>query len=393
MASPRPAPGPPAAARWKRSKSRGRSAAGIPGPLSSTVRLTRLPWAWTLILTWPRPGPLGPLGPLGPGPGVPAGVVHQHARQPVDPLRRRADQGGPAAGVRGDLGPDGAEAVGAGLGQDGQVDRLVAGRRRPGVEPGQPQHVVDQLPQPAALGLDPAQRVAVLRGIPGAGQGHVGFGPDHAERRAQLVRGVGGELQLAAAGLLDRRQRAQPHDQCAEEHGQQQHRPGDELGVQQQPRGMRVAGPALARDQPVGPVAGQLEQERAGAAHLGREGQALARRVRGQQPGGQRGRARAVSRDRAGRADPPQEDRRGVGVHVVGGRGRSRRGRALAEDGRVAGRGGQPGAQVVLALRGLVHGEQHVEDDRADDVEHGDDRGRGGRDLGRGAEPHDGIIR
>ena len=56
MARPRPVPGPWSAARWNRSNSRGRSSAGIPGPLSSTVRLTRLPWAWTPILTCP-PGP------------------------------------------------------------------------------------------------------------------------------------------------------------------------------------------------------------------------------------------------------------------------------------------------------------------------------------------------
>jgi len=51
MARPRPAPAP--SARWNRSNSRGRSASGMPGPLSSTVRLTRLPWARTWIRTWP----------------------------------------------------------------------------------------------------------------------------------------------------------------------------------------------------------------------------------------------------------------------------------------------------------------------------------------------------
>ena len=284
---------------------------------------------------------------LGPDadPDLPAGarvaarVVHQHAGQPVDPLRWRADQRGPGADVRGDGWPDvrgdggadGAEPVGAGLGQRDQVHRLVAGRRRPGVEPGQPQHVVDQLAQPAALALDAGQRVPVLGRLARAGQGHVGFGPDHAERRAQLVRGVGGELQLAAPRLLDRRQRPQAHHQRAEEHGQQQEGPGDDLGVQQQPLGVHVPGPALARDQPVAAVARQLEPERARLGEVGGEGEPVVRRVRGEQAGRQPGRARAVRGDRPGRVDQPQEDRCGVGVHVIGRRGRSRRGDALAE--------------------------------------------------------------
>jgi hypothetical protein len=165
---------------------------------------------------------------------VPAGVVDQHPGQPVDPLRRRADQHGAVRGLRADRGADGTEPVGTGLGERGQVDRLAAGRRGLGVEPGQPQHVLHQLAQPLALALDPAQRVAVLGGLPRGGQGHVGLRPDHAERGAQLVRGVGGELELAAARLLDRGQRAQAHEQQAPEHGEQQERPGDDLDVQHQ---------------------------------------------------------------------------------------------------------------------------------------------------------------
>ena len=324
------------------------------------------------------------------GARVAARVVHQHAGQPVDPVRRRADQRGTGAHVRGDRGPDGAEPVGAGLGQRDQVHRLVAGGRRPGVEPGQPQHVVDQLAQPAALALDAGQRVPVLGRLARAGQGHVGFGPDHAERRAQLVRGVGGELQLAAPRLLDRRQRPQAHHQRTEEHGQQQEGPGDDLGVQQQPLGVRVPGPALARDQPAAAVAGQLEPERVRLAEVGGEGEPVVRRVRGQQAVRQPGRARAVRGHRAGRVDQPQEDRCGVGVHVIG---RSRRGGALAEYGRIMSGGREPRAQVVVALRGLVAGEQHVEHDRADDVEDGDDRRRAGGDPGGGAHLHAGRIR
>ena len=195
--------------------------------------------------------------------GVPAGVVDQHPGQPVDPLRGRAYQHGVVRGLGADRGADGAEPVRAGLGQRAQVDRLLAGRRRPGVEPGQPEHVVHQAPQPLALTLDPGQCVAVLAGLARGGQGHVGLGPDHAQRGAQLVRGVGGELELAAPRLLDRGQRAQADHEQAAEHRQQQERPGDDLAVQQQALGVLVAGHALARDQPAVAVPGQLEPERA----------------------------------------------------------------------------------------------------------------------------------
>jgi hypothetical protein len=76
------------------------------------------------------------------------------------------------------------------------------------------------------------------------------------------VRGVGGELELAAARLLHRGLRAQADQQRAEEHGQQHDRPGDELGVQQQAPRVRVAGQALARDQPAATVPGLLQPER-----------------------------------------------------------------------------------------------------------------------------------
>src|ERR1700722_2523690 len=51
--APGPGPGRCSVTRWKRSNRRERSASGMPGPLSSTVRLTRLPWVRTPIRTCP----------------------------------------------------------------------------------------------------------------------------------------------------------------------------------------------------------------------------------------------------------------------------------------------------------------------------------------------------
>ena len=129
-----PAPGRsrrgPGRHRWKRSNTRSRSASGIPGPESSTVRTTRPPEAVTPTSTDPA------------GSGVLAGVVHQDGDEAVDPLLvapdpRRAR--GARAGREGDragLG-DGPEAVRRGGYRLRHVDsaRPVPGRgcgRRPG---------------------------------------------------------------------------------------------------------------------------------------------------------------------------------------------------------------------------------------------------------------------
>ena len=52
-----------------------------------------------------------------------------------------------------------------------------------------------------------------------------------------------------------------------------------------------------------------------------------------------------------------------------------------------------PPGQMVVVLLGQVRGDQHVEDDHADDVDDGDDRRRAGGDLGGRAGPHAGMIR
>jgi len=73
--------------------------------------------------------------------------------------------------------------------------------------------------------------------------------PVHHEPPAgRPVAGAGGELELAAARLLHRRQGPQAHHERAAEHGQQEERSGDDLAVQQQPLGVRVASPLWLPD-------------------------------------------------------------------------------------------------------------------------------------------------
>ena len=325
--------------------------------------------------------------------GVPAGIVDQDPGQPVDPFRRRADQHGIVRGLRADRGTDGTEPVRAGLRQRRQVDGLVTGRRRPGVEPGQPEHVIDQLPQSLALALDPHQRVAVLGGLPRSGQGHVGFRPDHAEGGAQFVGGIGGELKLAAPRLLDGSQRPQAHDQRAEEHREQQERPGDDLGVQQQPPGVRVAGLALARDQPAAAIRRHLQPERTHPAQARGEREPVAGAVPGEQGRGQDGRTGAVPGDHPARVRGPQEYRGAVGVDVATRlAGRADPGHSLVERRRILPDHGQAAGQPLVVLLGQVPGDHQVEHDHADDVDARDDSRRDGGDLGRGAGSHAVLV-
>ena len=78
--------------------------------------------------------------------------------------------------------------------EPGQIDRLAL-QRPPGVEPGEQQHVLDELGHPLGLGFDPAHRVGDVVGqlVPLALR-QFGVAADRGERGAQLVAGVGDEL-------------------------------------------------------------------------------------------------------------------------------------------------------------------------------------------------------
>ncbi len=81
IASPSPVPPGRSSARWNRSRTSSRSASGIPGPESSTASVT-----------WPPASVTPQLDPAAAA-GVPAGVVQQHADQPVDRVAVRPDGG------------------------------------------------------------------------------------------------------------------------------------------------------------------------------------------------------------------------------------------------------------------------------------------------------------
>ncbi len=264
MASPSPAPPPCSVARWNRSNSRARSAAGIPGPLSSTVRLTRPPRAATLSRT------------------LPSGPAYRQALSTSTPVSRSIHSGGAliqAAGegltvteIPGDV------ACATAWNRSAHSSAMV--HRSTGSAPGGGGCESNRASQSRSSTmlrsrwLSRSMRCRVARYLvrrAGCAQRDADFRADHRQRGAQFVRGVRGELQLAAPGVLHRGQRAQPDDQRPGEHGQQQHRRHRHLAVLQHVGHVLLLGQALAGHQPACPVAGADQPERAGAElHRGR---------------------------------------------------------------------------------------------------------------------------
>ena len=164
---------------------------GMPGPLSSTVSLTRAP----------RRDGRPDRAALG---RVLAGVVEKDAEQAVEPLGRRGDHdASPAwrATVEVEvarLGDD-AEPVDRLRREHAEVDRLGVRLACGGVEAGEPQQVLEQPAHPLRLRGRSARRRAIPRRVSLLREGEARLGLDHRQRRAQLVRGVGGELELALA--------------------------------------------------------------------------------------------------------------------------------------------------------------------------------------------------
>ncbi len=147
---------------------------------------------------------------------------------------------------------DGPEPVDRLGGQDGEVDRLGVGRLLRRVEPGEPEEVLDQPAHPLVLDVDLAERGAVPLGVAVLGQGQARVRLDDRQRRPQLVRRVGGELELADAGLLDRRGDPPSDRHGSEEDDDEQDRGDDQLGQQEgRPRlvdrGGRLADHDVAR--------------------------------------------------------------------------------------------------------------------------------------------------
>ena len=219
IARPRPAPlasEDVESARWNRSKMRSRSCAGMPGPESSTTH-RRAP-----ALGRHRDVDGAALG------RVLAGVVDEDADQAVDELGRGGDHDRRRGRVHPErdaarLGDRGEPVRGLGD-EDPEVHRVRRPRRLGGVEPCQPEHVLEQAPHPLRLAVDAPEGVAIPAGVALLREREGRVRLDHREWRAELVAGVGRELDLPATGRLDRRGDPAPDDDRADEHRAEQER-------------------------------------------------------------------------------------------------------------------------------------------------------------------------
>ena len=103
------------------------------------------------------------------------------------------------------------------------LDRLGGGSPLRRVDAGEPEQVVHQATDPAALGPHPLERIPIPGRIAILAERQACLRLDDGERGPQLVGGVRGELELALPGKLDRGADPAADEQRAEEH-QKEHR-------------------------------------------------------------------------------------------------------------------------------------------------------------------------
>ena len=244
MASPSPVPEAESEARWNRSKTASRWSGGMPGPESSTRRLTRPPAK--RVETSTRP----------PSPANLHGVVEEDAGQPVDQVRITGDRARPFSGAthrqcdlpsrwpRRRTGPTHRSAISRDVGRVGGAvcGGLVVGPR-------QPQQVLDDLAQPVALLAHTGEDLAVLLGVAGPAECQAHLGLDHGDRGAQLVRGIGREFGLAPADRLRRGRGSEADDRGTTEDRDGQDHAEDQFGGQERRPDVGDVSQALAGDQ------------------------------------------------------------------------------------------------------------------------------------------------
>ena len=102
------------------------------------------------------------------------------------------------------------------------LDRLRGRTPLRRVHAGKPEQVVHEAADPAALGSHPLEGMPIPGGIPILAERQAGLRLDDRKGGSQLVRGVGGELELALPGKLDRSADPPADEQRAAEDQQQQ---------------------------------------------------------------------------------------------------------------------------------------------------------------------------
>ncbi len=113
------------------------------------------------------------------------------------------------------------------------------------VEPGQPEHVLEQPAHPLRLAVDALERTPVPLGVAILRERQARVRLDHRQRRPQLVRGVGRELELSAAGAL---RAARPLDGRSPPHPGRRSRAGTARSASSPRTIVRCASPTCSID-------------------------------------------------------------------------------------------------------------------------------------------------
>ena len=183
-----------------------------------------------------------------------------------------------------------------------EIDGLDVRRPLRRVEPGEPEQVLEHPPHPLRLVVDPVERRAVPADVAVLGEGEAGVGLDDRQRRSQLMRGVGGEVELALARGLDRRADPAADRDGTEEDESEQERGDHELGEDDRPARLADGLERLADDDVV------VADRPAGESHLDPADRGR-RRLGHRGVGGRQDGVRGLRLDMAVRVDLPQEQR------------------------------------------------------------------------------------
>ena len=147
------------------------------------------------------------------------------------------------------------------------IDGLRDACPRHRLEARQPKQIVDQMPHALAFLVDPGEGPLIPVLVARLRERQRGLRLDHSQRRPQLVRGVGGEVHLSLAGLFDGRRDPTADGESTQKDDEEEHRPDQQLCLDQVRLRLFDAAQRLCDDRPVIPNMAALDAE-LGSGHI-----------------------------------------------------------------------------------------------------------------------------